>query len=191
MTTHSTRCSRAECSSTCPTRMEALPRSGASFTSWGMFYVTNLPNRYSYTEKVARLLGLYYHGQLPDDRVYSKRTAGELLERHGFQVKKSYGSYTCFHSPSAARRVSFGGRALRSGANSCPEQRCHEPRARRLLRVLTGLLLGLETGDGLRCDNGVAVTGIGRSSRTAALPPLGIRENRQVELLTKLLRERP
>ena len=54
----------------------------------GMFYVTNLPNRYSYTEKVARLLGLYYHGQLPDDRVYSKRTAGELLERHGFQVKE-------------------------------------------------------------------------------------------------------
>jgi ubiquinone/menaquinone biosynthesis C-methylase UbiE len=52
----------------------------------GMFYVTNLPNRFSYTEKAARLLGLYYHGKLPDDRVYTVRTARELLERHGFRV---------------------------------------------------------------------------------------------------------
>jgi ubiquinone/menaquinone biosynthesis C-methylase UbiE len=54
----------------------------------GMFYVTNLPNRYSYTEKIARLLGLYYHGQLPDDRVYTTRTARALLERHGFAVRE-------------------------------------------------------------------------------------------------------
>jgi ubiquinone/menaquinone biosynthesis C-methylase UbiE len=54
----------------------------------GMFYVTNLPNRHSYTEKMARLLGLYYHGQLPDDRVYTRRTARELLERHGFIVRE-------------------------------------------------------------------------------------------------------
>jgi ubiquinone/menaquinone biosynthesis C-methylase UbiE len=52
----------------------------------GTFYVTNLPNRYSYTEKVARLLGLYYHGKLPNDCVYTRRTARELLERHGFEV---------------------------------------------------------------------------------------------------------
>ena len=52
----------------------------------GTFYVTNLPNRYSYTEKIARLLGHYYHGQLPDDRVYTKRSAFELLQRHGFDV---------------------------------------------------------------------------------------------------------
>jgi ubiquinone/menaquinone biosynthesis C-methylase UbiE len=52
----------------------------------GKFYVTNLPNRYSYTEKVAKLLGLYYHGQLLNDRVYTKRTAHELLRRHGFGV---------------------------------------------------------------------------------------------------------
>jgi SAM-dependent methyltransferase len=52
----------------------------------GTFYVTNLPNRYSYTEKVARVLGHYYHGQLPDDRVYTRRSAFDLLERHGFDV---------------------------------------------------------------------------------------------------------
>ena len=54
----------------------------------GTFYVTNLPNRYSYTERIARLLGRYYHGQLPDDRVYTKGTARELLERHGFRIEE-------------------------------------------------------------------------------------------------------
>ncbi len=54
----------------------------------GTFYVTNLPNRYSYTEKGARLLGLYYHGQLPDDRVYTKRSIETLVERHGFTVRE-------------------------------------------------------------------------------------------------------
>ena len=52
----------------------------------GIFFVTNLPNRYSYTERIARLLGFYYHGQLPDDRVYTKRTVHELLGRHGFEL---------------------------------------------------------------------------------------------------------
>jgi ubiquinone/menaquinone biosynthesis C-methylase UbiE len=55
----------------------------------GMLYISNLPNRYSYTERAARLLGRYYHGQLPDDRVYTSRTARELLERHGFRVAES------------------------------------------------------------------------------------------------------
>jgi ubiquinone/menaquinone biosynthesis C-methylase UbiE len=54
----------------------------------GMFYVTNLPNRYSYSERAARLLGLYYHGKLPHDRVYTKRTVHELLGRHGFSVEE-------------------------------------------------------------------------------------------------------
>jgi ubiquinone/menaquinone biosynthesis C-methylase UbiE len=52
----------------------------------GMLYVTNLPNRYSYTERAARLLGRYYHGQLPNDRVYTARTARALLERQGYRV---------------------------------------------------------------------------------------------------------
>jgi ubiquinone/menaquinone biosynthesis C-methylase UbiE len=55
----------------------------------GMLFVTNLPNRYSYTEKAARLLGRYYHGQLPNDRVYTVRTARELLERQGYRVAES------------------------------------------------------------------------------------------------------
>jgi ubiquinone/menaquinone biosynthesis C-methylase UbiE len=52
----------------------------------GTFYVTNLPNRWSYTERLARLLGRYYHGQLPNDRVYTRRSAHDLLERHRFRV---------------------------------------------------------------------------------------------------------
>ena len=54
----------------------------------GMFYVTNLPNRFSYTERAARLLGLYYHGKLSDDRAYTKRSVRELMLRHGFRVEE-------------------------------------------------------------------------------------------------------
>jgi SAM-dependent methyltransferase len=54
----------------------------------GLLYVTNLPNRFSYTEKIARLLGRYYHGSLPNDRVYTKRSAQGLLNTHGFDVKE-------------------------------------------------------------------------------------------------------
>lgn len=54
----------------------------------GTFYVYNLPNRYSYLERLAKLLGLYYHGQLPHDRVYTRRTATDLLERHGLRVRE-------------------------------------------------------------------------------------------------------
>jgi SAM-dependent methyltransferase len=54
----------------------------------GTFYLYNLPNRWAYTERIARLLGLYYHGKLPDDRVYSLESARELLERHGFEIRE-------------------------------------------------------------------------------------------------------
>ena len=54
----------------------------------GTFFVTNLPNRFSYTERLARLLGRYYHGQLPNDRVYTKSAARDLLERHGFELRE-------------------------------------------------------------------------------------------------------
>ena len=53
----------------------------------GTLYVYNLPNRWSYVERLARMLGLYYHGALPDDRVYTLRSATALLERHGFDVR--------------------------------------------------------------------------------------------------------
>jgi SAM-dependent methyltransferase len=54
----------------------------------GAFFITNLPNRYSYTEKVARFMGLYYHGQLPNDRVYTRRSIEALLRRHGFAIQE-------------------------------------------------------------------------------------------------------
>jgi SAM-dependent methyltransferase len=54
----------------------------------GTFYLYNLPNRWAYTEKIARLLGLYYHGKLPDDRVYTLGSARALFERHGFEVRE-------------------------------------------------------------------------------------------------------
>lgn len=52
----------------------------------GTLYVYKLPNRYSYLELVARRMGLYYHGEYPDDRVYTLRTAEKLLSGHGFDV---------------------------------------------------------------------------------------------------------
>jgi ubiquinone/menaquinone biosynthesis C-methylase UbiE len=55
----------------------------------GTLYVYNLPNRWSYVERLARILGLYYHGALPDDRVYTLRSAIALLERHGFDVREA------------------------------------------------------------------------------------------------------
>lgn len=53
----------------------------------GTFYVHKLPNRFSYLEWIARHSGrLYFHGQDPDDRLYDRRSARALLERHGFEV---------------------------------------------------------------------------------------------------------
>ncbi len=52
----------------------------------GTLYVYKLPNRYSYLEKVAKLLGLYYHGAAPHEAVYTKRSAVALVEAHGFRV---------------------------------------------------------------------------------------------------------
>jgi ubiquinone/menaquinone biosynthesis C-methylase UbiE len=55
----------------------------------GTLYVYNLPNRYSYTERIAKLLGLYYHGEAPYDAVYTKASAVALLERHGYIVREA------------------------------------------------------------------------------------------------------
>lgn len=52
----------------------------------GRLYIYKLPNRYSYLEWVAKKLGLYYHGALPDDRIYDKRSAVALVESNGFRV---------------------------------------------------------------------------------------------------------
>lgn len=52
----------------------------------GRLYVYKLPNRRSYLEAIARVSGLYYHGKLPHDRVYTAHGAHVLLEREGFEV---------------------------------------------------------------------------------------------------------
>jgi SAM-dependent methyltransferase len=52
----------------------------------GLLYVYKLPNRASYLEAIARRTGGYFHGQLPDDRLYDLPDARALLERHGYQV---------------------------------------------------------------------------------------------------------
>lgn len=54
----------------------------------GTFYVYKLPNRWSYLEWVAKRAGLYYHGQLPNDRVYTRGSARRLLESLGFEVRE-------------------------------------------------------------------------------------------------------
>lgn len=52
----------------------------------GLLYVYKLPNVSSYLEAIARRTNGYYHGQLPDDRLYTVETAGDLLRRHGYEV---------------------------------------------------------------------------------------------------------
>lgn len=52
----------------------------------GTFYCFKLPNRTSYLERIARTVGMYYHGAHADDRVYSLASAVALVERHGFDV---------------------------------------------------------------------------------------------------------
>jgi SAM-dependent methyltransferase len=53
----------------------------------GTLYCYKLPNRWSYLEWIARRSGrMYFHGQLPDDRLYTLGEARALFERHGFEV---------------------------------------------------------------------------------------------------------
>ncbi|MEN3282314.1 MAG: hypothetical protein V7607_3454 [Solirubrobacteraceae bacterium] len=52
----------------------------------GTLYVYKLPNRFSYLERIAKVGGLYYHGRLENDRLYTPGLARALLERHGYEV---------------------------------------------------------------------------------------------------------
>jgi SAM-dependent methyltransferase len=54
----------------------------------GTLYVYKLPNRHSYLERVARRMGLYYHGAEPHELLYTPGLARELLERHGYEVRE-------------------------------------------------------------------------------------------------------
>jgi SAM-dependent methyltransferase len=54
----------------------------------GTLYVFKLANRRSYLEWLARRFGWdYFHGKLPNDRLYDLAGAGNLVERHGFRVQ--------------------------------------------------------------------------------------------------------
>jgi ubiquinone/menaquinone biosynthesis C-methylase UbiE len=52
----------------------------------GFIYVYKLPNRTSYLEWLAKRAGMYYHGAFEHDRLYDRRSAADLLRRHGYRV---------------------------------------------------------------------------------------------------------
>ena len=52
----------------------------------GRLFIYKLPNRFSYLERLAKALGLYYHGKLADDRVYDRRRISALVPAHGFRI---------------------------------------------------------------------------------------------------------
>jgi ubiquinone/menaquinone biosynthesis C-methylase UbiE len=52
----------------------------------GRLLVYKLPNRLSYLEAIARRSGMYYHGALEHDRIYTRRNATALLTQAGFRV---------------------------------------------------------------------------------------------------------
>ena len=52
----------------------------------GRLYVTKLPNRSSYLEWIAKRIGLYHHGALEHDTLYTPSSAREIVARHGFTV---------------------------------------------------------------------------------------------------------
>jgi len=54
----------------------------------GRLYVYKLPNRRSYLEWIARRAGLYYHGRLEHDALYTRSTARSLVMAHGFRVEE-------------------------------------------------------------------------------------------------------
>jgi len=55
----------------------------------GTLYVYKLPNRFSYTERLGKLAGHYWHGLLPDDRLYTLGSAVELVRAHGFEIREA------------------------------------------------------------------------------------------------------
>jgi ubiquinone/menaquinone biosynthesis C-methylase UbiE len=52
----------------------------------GRLLIYNLPNRYSYLERIAKHTGQYYHGHLEHDRVYTKGSARAIVAGAGFRV---------------------------------------------------------------------------------------------------------
>lgn len=54
----------------------------------GRLWVVKLPNRHSYLEWIARRTGLYYHGQLEHDTIYTPDSAEAIVTRHGYSVQR-------------------------------------------------------------------------------------------------------
>lgn len=52
----------------------------------GIVYCYKLPNRRSYLEAIARRTSQYYHGQLPNDTLWTVAEARAAFERHRFEV---------------------------------------------------------------------------------------------------------
>jgi ubiquinone/menaquinone biosynthesis C-methylase UbiE len=55
----------------------------------GRLIVVKLPNRHSYLEWVAKQIGLYHHGALPHDTIYTRQAAEEIVRANGFEVTGS------------------------------------------------------------------------------------------------------
>ena len=54
----------------------------------GRLWVLKLPNRDSYLESIAKRIGLYYHGQLEHDTIYTAASARAIVARHGYRVEE-------------------------------------------------------------------------------------------------------
>jgi ubiquinone/menaquinone biosynthesis C-methylase UbiE len=52
----------------------------------GLLYVYKLANRRSYLEWIAKRMGMYYHGQYPNDRLYTLPEARTLMTSSGYRV---------------------------------------------------------------------------------------------------------
>jgi 2-polyprenyl-3-methyl-5-hydroxy-6-metoxy-1,4-benzoquinol methylase len=67
-----------------PNEVESIREIRRILKPGGEFVITALPNRYSYTEAVARLRGIACH-----DRLYTPGSLGRTLSREGFEVVAS------------------------------------------------------------------------------------------------------
>ncbi|MDX6721228.1 MAG: hypothetical protein QOJ63_3482 [Solirubrobacteraceae bacterium] len=66
---------------------ESLDEIARVLRAGGTLYVYKLPNRHSYLEWIARVVGgMYHHGIEPNDRLYTPSSARELLRRHGYEI---------------------------------------------------------------------------------------------------------
>jgi SAM-dependent methyltransferase len=55
----------------------------------GRLLIYNLPNRFSYLERIAQYSGRYYHGALEHDRVYTRRSASAIVAGAGWRVEEA------------------------------------------------------------------------------------------------------